>query len=136
MNPNGSLSKVNVPCGEAVYLVARGEGGVEAAGPLNKGEVGMRASPAAGFRLGAFPSSKALTDPQAGKQPSSGTNRPVPGMRATGDRGVLFGMAVRLALRPHQLLERWLGAEGLFSSRTWRAALGTAGDRAGRDRRQ
>ena len=26
-----------------------------------------------------------MTDPQAGKQPSSGTNRPVPGMRATGD---------------------------------------------------
>ncbi len=25
-----------------------------------------------------------MTDPQAGKQPSSGTNRPVPGMRATG----------------------------------------------------
>ena len=56
MNPNGSLSKVNVPCGEAVYLVARGEGGVEAAGPLNKGEVGVRACvPGGGFQPRGLP---------------------------------------------------------------------------------
>jgi len=37
------------------------------------------------------------TDPQAGKQPSRGTNRPAPGMRATGDcPGTLIPLAGRL----------------------------------------
>ncbi len=45
-----------------------------------------------------------MTDPQAGKQPSSGTNRPVPGMRATGDcPGTLIPLAGRL-----QYQERYL----------------------------
>ena len=38
-----------------------------------------------------------MTHPQAGKQPSSGTNRPVPSIRATGDRpGTLIPLAGRL----------------------------------------
>ncbi len=38
-----------------------------------------------------------MTDPQAGTQPSRGTNRPVPGMRATGDcPGTLIPLAGRL----------------------------------------
>ena len=38
-----------------------------------------------------------MTDPQAGKRPSSGMNRPVPGIRATGDGpGTLIPLAGRL----------------------------------------
>ena len=45
-----------------------------------------------------------MTDPQAGTQPSSGTNRPVPGMRAPGDGpGTLIPLAGRL-LVPRTIL--------------------------------
>ena len=46
-----------------------------------------------------------MTDPQAGKQPSSDTNRPVPGIPATGDcPGTLIPLAGRL-----QYQGRYLG---------------------------